>query len=97
MNQTLKETARALFQFWFVDFDPIRAKMDGHWRRCHSLLGMPADLYGLTRKDAAYILDTSPTVRRHDKAVFAHYRPKTTVLAYMNALPAGDTVVEVAV
>ena len=47
MNQTLEETARALFQFWFVDFDPIRAKMDGRWRRGHSLPGMPADLYDL--------------------------------------------------
>ena len=47
MNQTLEETARALFQFWFVDFDPIRAKMDGRWRRGHSLLGMPAGLYDL--------------------------------------------------
>ena len=97
MNQTLKETARALFQFWFVDFDPIRAKMDGHWRRCHSLLGMPADLYGLTRKDAAYILDTSPTVRRQDKAAFGHYRTKAMVLAYYNALAAGDTSTDVAV
>jgi type I restriction enzyme, S subunit len=29
MNATLKAMARALFQSWFVDFDPVRAKMDG--------------------------------------------------------------------
>lgn len=29
MNATLESTARALFQSWFVDFDPVRAKMDG--------------------------------------------------------------------
>lgn len=29
MNATLEETARALFQSWFVDFDPVRAKMEG--------------------------------------------------------------------
>jgi type I restriction enzyme S subunit len=29
MCQTLKEMARALFQSWFVDFDPVRAKMEG--------------------------------------------------------------------
>ena len=29
MNTTLEATARALFQSWFVDFDPVRAKMDG--------------------------------------------------------------------
>jgi hypothetical protein len=29
MNATLEAMARALFQGWFVDFDPVRAKMDG--------------------------------------------------------------------
>lgn len=29
MNTTLEAMARALFQSWFVDFDPVRAKMDG--------------------------------------------------------------------
>lgn len=29
MNQTLESMARALFQSWFVDFDPVRAKMEG--------------------------------------------------------------------
>ncbi|CAG0975090.1 Type-1 restriction enzyme EcoKI specificity protein [Anaerolineales bacterium] len=29
MNATLEAMARALFQSWFVDFDPIRAKLDG--------------------------------------------------------------------
>ena len=29
MNATLEATAQALFQSWFVDFDPVRAKMDG--------------------------------------------------------------------
>ena len=30
MNATLEAMARTLFQSWFVDFDPIRAKLDGH-------------------------------------------------------------------
>lgn len=30
MNATLEAMARALFQSWFVDFDPVRAKIDGH-------------------------------------------------------------------
>ena len=47
MNQTLEEMARALFKSWFVDFDPVRAKMDGRWRRGGSLPGLPADLYDL--------------------------------------------------
>jgi restriction endonuclease S subunit len=29
MNATLESMARALFQSWFVDFDPVRAKMEG--------------------------------------------------------------------
>ena len=29
MNETLESMARALFQSWFVDFEPVRAKLDG--------------------------------------------------------------------
>ncbi len=29
MNATLEAMARALFRSWFVDFDPVRAKMEG--------------------------------------------------------------------
>jgi len=29
MNATLEESAHALFKSWFVDFDPVRAKMEG--------------------------------------------------------------------
>ena len=47
MNETLEEMARALFKSWFVDFDPVRAKIEGRWRRGESLPGLPADLYDL--------------------------------------------------
>ena len=47
MNETLEEMARALFKSWFVDFDPVRAKMDGRWQRGESLPCLPADLYDL--------------------------------------------------
>ena len=47
MNETLESMARALFKSWFVDFDPVRAKMDGHWRPGESLPGLPAHLYDL--------------------------------------------------
>ena len=47
MNETLEEMARALFKSWFVDFEPVRAKMEGRWRRGASLPGLPADLYDL--------------------------------------------------
>lgn len=29
MNEVLEETAQALFKSWFVDFDPVQAKMEG--------------------------------------------------------------------
>ena len=45
MNETLEEMARALFKSWFVDFEPVRAKMEGRWRRGESLPGLPAELY----------------------------------------------------
>ena len=47
MNETLEEMARAMFKSWFVDFDPVRAKMDGRWRRGESLPGLPAEYYDL--------------------------------------------------
>ena len=49
-------------------------------------------LYGLDRADAGYILSTFPIVRSHDEAQFdGRYRTKELILAYMNALAAGDT------
>ena len=47
MNETLEAMARALFKSWFVDFEPVRAKMEGHWRRGQSLPGLPAEHYDL--------------------------------------------------
>ena len=47
MSETLEQMARALFKAWFVDFEPVRAKMEGRWRRGQSLPGLPAHLYDL--------------------------------------------------
>ena len=30
MNETLEAMARTIFKSWFVDFDPVRAKVEGH-------------------------------------------------------------------
>ena len=54
-------------------------------------------LYGLTRQDASYVLDTFPIVRREDEAEFGRYRTRDLILAYMNALAAGDATTVVAV
>ena len=54
-------------------------------------------LYGLSRDDAGYVLNTFPIVRREDQAQFARYRTRDLILAYFNALAAGDTETVVAV
>ncbi len=41
MNETLEEMARAVFKDWFVDFGPVRAKMEG--REAY----LPEDVWGL--------------------------------------------------
>lgn len=46
-NETLEAMARTMFKAWFVDFEPVRAKMEGRWKRGQSLPGMPAHLYDL--------------------------------------------------
>jgi type I restriction enzyme S subunit len=46
-NETLEAMARTLFKAWFVDFEPVRAKLEGRWRRGQSLPGLPAHLYDL--------------------------------------------------
>jgi type I restriction enzyme, S subunit len=45
MNETLESIARALFKSWFVDFDPVRAKMEGR------------QPYGMDAETAALFLD----------------------------------------
>lgn len=47
MSETLEAMAHALFKSWFVDFDPVCAKMEKRWQRGQSLPGLPAHLYDL--------------------------------------------------
>ena len=54
-------------------------------------------LYGLSREDAEYILSTFPIVQREDEAQFGSYRTRDLILAYMNALDAGDTETKIAI
>lgn len=46
-NETLEAMALTLFKAWFVDFEPVRAKIEGRWQRGQSLPGLPAHLYDL--------------------------------------------------
>jgi hypothetical protein len=56
-------------------------------------------LYGITdRDDVRYILDTFPIVKRDDERAFGgRYRTAELILAYMNALEAGDPDAKVAI
>ena len=54
-------------------------------------------LYGLSREDAEYVLSTFPIVQREDESAFGKYRTRDLILAYINALAAGDTETVVAV
>ncbi len=54
-------------------------------------------LYGLSREEAGYVLGTFPIVRRQDVERSGSYRTRDLILAYMNALAAGDTETVVAV
>ena len=54
-------------------------------------------LYGLSRDDAGYVLETFPIARRNDEQAFGFYRTRDMTLAYMNALAAGDAQTDVAV
>ncbi len=47
MSETLESIARALFKSWFVDFEPVRAKMEGRWHQGESLPGLPAEYFDL--------------------------------------------------
>ena len=64
---------------------------------CARLDALYFHLYGLTKEDASYVLNTFPIVRKEDEAEFGRYRTRDLVLAYMNALAAGDTETIVAV
>ena len=58
-------------------------------RRTHlraELDGLYAHLYGLTREELAYVLDTFPIVRRKDEGRYGEYRTKRMVLENYDAL-----------
>lgn len=47
-------------------------------------------LYGLDRSDTDYVLNTFPIVREEDVKAFGRFRTRDLILAYMNAVAAGD-------
>jgi hypothetical protein len=48
--------------------------------------GLYAHLYGLTREELDYIMETFPIVKRKDEARYGEYRTKRLVLAAFESL-----------
>ena len=62
-------------------------------RRAHlraELDAIYAHLYGLTREELEYILETFPIVRRKDEARYGEYRTKRLVLEAFDRLKGSD-------
>ncbi len=85
MNETLEAMAHALFKSWFVDFDPVRAKMEGQapyldpeiWNHFPSVLddrGMPR---GWNRTSLGEIITVLETGKR----------PRGGVVGITNGIP----------
>lgn len=81
MNRTLEAMARALFRSWFVDFDPVRAKIEGRPTGLPDEVAalFPAALtassvgdvpqgWGLTKMDTAFEILSGGTPRREVEA-----------------------------
>ena len=94
MNTTLEAMARALFESWFIDFDPVRAKMEG---RDTKLPKHIADLFPISLSESR--LGTIPrgwTIYRLDE-IADHHTKSTTPSAFPESqfehysIPAYDT------
>ena len=85
MNATLESMARALFQSWFVDFDPVRAKLDG--RPPTGMDRATADLFPDSFQESSLGRipkgwETGSILRQAD--LLSGGTPKTDVAAYWN-------------
>ncbi len=82
MNETLEAMARALFKSWFVDFDPVRAKVEGRDT------GLPqdiADLFPERLVDSEKIPEGWEVGRLADAIeLLSGGTPKTSVAEYWN-------------
>ncbi len=72
------------------DGPPFKWDEDDRRHRRARLDALFFHLYGISREDATYILDTFPIVRENDEKAYGRYLTKELVLAYMNAIAAGD-------
>lgn len=85
MNQTLEAMARAIFKSWFVDFDPVRAKMEG--RQPAGMDAATAELFPDEFEESALgMIPKGWRVDTFDKIVhiLSGGTPKTSVSEYWN-------------
>lgn len=77
MNQTLEETARAIFRSWFVDFDPVRVKAAG---------GDPVKELGLSPEVAALFPDSFQDSELGEVPEGWETRPLDSLGTFLNGL-----------
>ncbi|MCY7277475.1 MAG: restriction endonuclease subunit S [Phormidesmis sp. CAN_BIN44] len=75
LNHTLESVARALFKSWFIDFDPVRAKLDG--RQPAGMDAETAALFPAEFEDSA--IDEIPTGWRSGVLKDISENPKRTI------------------
>lgn len=73
---------------------PFRWNEDRRQRIRAELDALFFHLYGISREDADYILDTFPIVRRKDEAKYGTYRTKELILAEYDRMAAAGLTLE---
>jgi hypothetical protein len=89
----LSYTARDLTPFardLGYEGNPIQWDEEDRRHRMARLDALYFHLYGISRDDVGYVLDTFPIVREEDERVHGRFLTKELVLAYLNAVAAGD-------
>lgn len=82
-NHTLESIARAIFKSWFVDFDPVRKKMEG------GEVGLPPDLAALFPSALAGAIDMPAAWPLVPLGECAAASPDTVTVARMSNLVVG--------
>lgn len=85
MNETLEAMARAMFKSWFVDFDPVRAKMEG--RQPAGMDAATADLFPDEFEESSLgLIPKGWQVGVFDELIniLSGGTPKTSVVEYWN-------------
>jgi type I restriction enzyme, S subunit len=102
-NQTLEAMARALFKDWFVDFGPVRAKMEGRepylpadlWRLFPNRLddeGKPEGWTIAALDTLAALVTTSISPGKSPETVFEHYSIPAYDAGRMPAMELGASI-----